>query len=366
MHIRDLLELRPVPAAGLFMTLTRRCPLTCAHCSTNSMLYSEEHAAEIFLGFADTFTPTSRPEVVWLTGGEPLLRPALVEAITSRAHAAGAVVAMITGAFFARAGRIARPLRRAIDSVDHLVVSQDVFHEVQVPRREVFRLVRELVDDGVDVSFQIVGTGADDPYLADVTQDVRELFDDRVPALVAPLGSSGRAAEWLPSPRRPRHYDAAPAPLPCTMAAWPVVAFDGTVVACCNQAVVDGPAPEHLRLGHATVDSWATVQQRCLDSTALRAIRVYGPEAIAAKYGSRGPSCDGYCGTCIRLGDDPGLFARLAPEVDRPAGRLIEEQVILLQRRAGPVAFAERFGIAAYAHMLSLGYAPQESETCVA
>jgi pyruvate-formate lyase-activating enzyme len=347
------------------MTLTRRCPLTCAHCSTNSMLSSEEHDASIFLRFAGTFSPESHPQVLWLTGGEPLLRPGLVEAVAAQAHAAGTLVAMITGGFFARTGRIARPLRRAIDAVDHVIVSLDVFHEVQVRRTEVFRLVRELVDDGRDVSFQIVGTGSDDPYLDDVTSHLREYFDGRVPALVAPLGSAGRAAEWLPAPKASApHFDAAPAPLPCTMAAWPVVAFDGTVVACCNQTVVDGPPPEHLRLGHASVDDWATIRERCVRSTALRAIRVLGPQAIEAQYGGGG--CDGYCSTCVRLADEPGLLGRVDADFDRPVAEAMEEQVVAMQRRSGPIAFAERFGIRAYADLLSLGYSEEGSETCVA
>ena len=43
MHLMEVLELRPVPGAALFLAVTRRCPLSCAHCSTNSMLSSEEH-----------------------------------------------------------------------------------------------------------------------------------------------------------------------------------------------------------------------------------------------------------------------------------------------------------------------------------
>ena len=75
MHLVELLSLRPVPAAGVYLTLTRRCPLTCAHCSTNSMMDSEEHAADLFLRFAESLTPTDHPGVLALTGGEALLRP---------------------------------------------------------------------------------------------------------------------------------------------------------------------------------------------------------------------------------------------------------------------------------------------------
>src|SRR5439155_790110 len=81
---------------------------------------------------------------------------------------------------------------------------------------------------------------------------------------------------------------------PCTLAAWPLVAFDGTIVACCNQTVVDGPAPDHLRIGHAATDDWQDVRERYLRSTLLRAIRTYGPEYVANRFSER-VSCDGYC-----------------------------------------------------------------------
>lgn len=53
MHAMDIISLRSTPAAGLFQSLTRRCPLTCAHCSTNSLMTSEEYAERIFLRFVE-------------------------------------------------------------------------------------------------------------------------------------------------------------------------------------------------------------------------------------------------------------------------------------------------------------------------
>ena len=35
-HLADYLAIRAVPAAGVSLALTRRCPLNCAHCATNS------------------------------------------------------------------------------------------------------------------------------------------------------------------------------------------------------------------------------------------------------------------------------------------------------------------------------------------
>lgn len=353
MHIAQLLALRSVPAAGVFLTVTRRCPLSCAHCSTNSLLTSEEHAADIFTGFAATFTAREHPEIAWLTGGEPLLRPDLVHEVTALAHAAGTRVALITGLYFARRdGRIPPRLLRALLAVDHVVASQDVFHEVQVPRDAAFATVASLLDAGQDVSFQVVGTGADDPYLARVTAQIRETFADRVPALVAPLGPVGRAKEWLPSPRR--HRDQQPIAMPCAVAAWPVVAFDGSIVACCHQKVVDGPAPAHLRLGKAPADGWPAVARAVRGRAALRAIRTFGPEYVASEAGAP-LSPDGYCGTCASLAGQREVVVAVDSLTRRPTFDVMESQVQRISEQAGPESFARRYGIAAYAYMLTLG-----------
>lgn len=370
MHIADLISRRPVPAAGVFLTLTRRCPLSCAHCSTNSMLDSEEHSERIFREFAATFSAEEHPEIVFLTGGEPLLRPDLVHQIVRSAHAAGARVALITGLYFARSdGRIPRRLSDALLAVDHVVASQDVFHEVQVPRAAAFATMRTLVEAGQDVSFQVVGEGPDDPYLADVTGQIRRDFDDAVPALVAQLGAVGRGRDLPWAERRPvrvRHFDERlaepPAPAPCTVAAWPVVTFDGSIVACCQQEVVDGPAPRHLRLGRAPDDGWPKVAGLVRQRAALRALRTVGPEVLVHEAGGR-PSRDGYCGTCASMASDRRVDSVVDELVGRPSFGLMESTIGQMQVAAGPQTFARRYGIADYAHMLMLGLRPATAGT---
>ena len=96
----------------------------------------------------------------------------------------------------------------------------------------------------------LVGLDADDPYLVERTEEIRERFDGRVPMLVNGVNAVGPRAR-SGSTRTTRAARRPTRPSPCTLAAWPLVAFDGTVVACGNDDVVDGPAPAHLRLGHA-------------------------------------------------------------------------------------------------------------------
>src|SRR2546421_11904995 len=231
----DVLALRPVPAAALFLALTRRCPLSCVHCSTNSMLSSEEHDGEMFLRLVDSFTADDRPEVILLSGGEALLRPQLVRDLAESARSAGCSSQVLSGMFFARGSRIPPPILRAIESVDHFSASLDLYHEREVSRAQVFHTLDEVLELGKDVSLHIVGLGDDDPYVAGLVDDIRSHFDDRVPILVGRVGATGRAREWLVEAESASRHEITAEP--CAIANWPLVAFDGVIVGCCNQTI---------------------------------------------------------------------------------------------------------------------------------
>jgi len=342
-----------VPAAGVSLALTRRCPLHCAHCATNSTSTSEEAPAELFTRFVESFEPGDRPDVMVISGGEAFLRPALVRELAERASAVGCRSAALSGMFWAKAHRIPPPIKRAIDALDHFSVSLDVFHEQEVEREDVYRVLETLLGEGKDVSIHIVGLNAADPYIAERTEEVRGLFGDRVPMLVNDVNFVGRAREWLDA--------AGVGPLPsteanpCTLSAWPVVAFDGTVVSCGNDDVVDGPAPPHLRLGHAATDTWPVIRARCLASSLLRAIRTYGPEHLAHRQGSGIIACDGYCSTCQQMSADVGLEARVEELMSRPAAEVIEQHVLAAQRNGGARSFIRRYGVREFADLAFLG-----------
>ena len=360
MHLAEVIALRSVPAAGLIIELTRRCPLSCAHCSTNSTMESEEHSGEAVLRLVDTFSSDDRPEIIALTGGEPLLRPELVTELTSRVHRVGTRVHLLTGMFFAKNHTLPSRISRVLTTVDHVSASLDVFHEREISRRAVFRVFDELLKQGKDVSFQVVGTGSSDPYLKGIDEEVRRVFGDRVPLLVSKIGHEGRAKAWLPHKSKERPV-APVEPSPCMMAAWPVVCADGRVTACCNQVVVNGAAPPHLHLGHAAVDTWSALRAKCQNSAKLRAIRTLGPTYLAATFG-RG-ACDGYCATCHTLSDDAHLDERLQVALRSPILRVMDEYVAEAQHEAGAVRFVERFGVPRYAPLVRLGY--EEKVPCV-
>jgi organic radical activating enzyme len=345
-HLSELFAARADPCAGLYLSLTRRCPLHCAHCSTRSTPHAEQHPAEPFLRLVGSFQPDERPDIVSLTGGEPLLRPRLVRELAELAANSGARTAVLSGMFFAARGRTPPAIRRALEPLDHVSASIDRFHEREVSRAAVLDVLGSLLDDGKQVSVHLTGAAADDPYLEGAIGEIRRALDDRCPIYVALVAAVGRAGEWLEAADQPRTSAAEP----CRLASWPVVAFDGTVVACCSQAAVDGPTPEHLRLGDAAVDDWPVIARRARESAMLRAIRTFGPRWIAEQ--DSDGACAGYCETCLGLGREPGVAARVAERMRRPQTSLLEQRAVDARPRA-----ADWVEPSCFAHLLELGRA---------
>jgi pyruvate-formate lyase-activating enzyme len=349
MELATLMELRPIVGAGLFVTLTRRCPLSCAHCSTASAMDSEQLDAERLRRFVGSITPDTAPQVVFFTGGEPLLRPELLTELATLARAVGSATAVLTGGFFTRGGVISRRIGRALVACDHISFSLDAFHEREVDRAGVFDCLSQLLDHGRAVSLHLLGTGPDDPYLADVTAATRQRFGSRVPMLVSEIRPVGRAAAWLVG----REILLDSRPRPCSLAAWPVVAFDGVILACSNQHVVDGrPLPEHLRLGHLDTDGWPDARWRLMNSPVLRMIRIAGPLHLQARFGAAGAHGN-YCRTCWQLPDSPQVLAGAADLASGPVGALLDREVGLLQQRAGAAALVRRYCGSRYADLVN-------------
>jgi hypothetical protein len=336
MHLADMLRLRTRPAAGLLMALTARCPLSCAHCSTASGPHAPQHAADPFLRIADSFAPDDRPELVWMSGGEPLLRPDLVAAIAERGRAVGTRSVVLSGLFFARAGRLPSPVRRAVAHLDHFSASLDVHHEQQgVARADALNVLRSVLDLVPAVSVHL--TSDDDAWTDSVLAELRRAFGTRVPTLVGRVRATGRGRALVAArPEQPAGAD------PCEFALWPLVDIDGSVLACSRQSLVRRHRPPHLILGHANRDGWTEVRRRTLSDAVLRAVRVFGPVETARRSGA--PACGGYCTTCVQLTDAPEVSPGMSFAVEQLLGRI------------RPRDLAARWGAGRHADAVELGW----------
>ncbi|GAA4705791.1 radical SAM protein [Phytohabitans rumicis] len=358
MHLAEIVRLRLVPTAGLFLALTRRCPLSCAHCSTESLMTSEQYAEEPFRRIVASFTAQCRPHVLYMSGGEPLLRAGLVRDLAETARAAGTRSGVVSGMYFARGGgKLPAALRRAIAAVDHFTASLDEFHEREVSRADVFRALHEIRQIVPAISLQLTGRDPDDPYLADLIASARREFADEVPMLVGVVNAVGRAKRHDPgTPTTPASH-APGGPQPCLLTSWPLVHYDGTVLACCNQELVARTRPAHLVLGDAARDPWPVLRERSLRRHLLRGLRLLGPIELRARFQTSPAdgASGGYCGTCVTLGTDAGLDAALDRYLTSATGSALEAAVQRMAEASPAKAFSGRYGSAPHSELVTLG-----------
>ena len=244
--------------------------------------------------------------------------------------------AALSGMFWAKDRRIPPPIKRAIDALDHFSVQPRRLPRARGrPRRRLPR-ARHAALRGQ--GRQLAPRRAWTPTTRTSSSAPRRSASASTTACRCSSTAStpsGRARGV--ARRETRRSEPSTIPSPCTLAAWPLVAFDGTVVACGNDDVVDGPAPAHLRLGHANVDGWPAIRAALSDLAMLRAIRTFGPEyLVAATAAGRSPAT----ATARRAASSPTTPASSSRGsrryMDTPSGALIEEQVVAMQRHAGP------------------------------
>lgn len=359
MHLYEMAQLRTRPAAGLMLALTRRCPLSCAHCSTDSYLDSEQYGADPFRRVVASFTPETAPGVILMSGGEALLRADLVRELALSARTAGTRSYLLSGMYFARdSRRIPAALVKAISPVDHFAASLDEFHEREVSRQQVFAAIRQVRDLVPHTSFQLTGRGEDDPYLAGLVADIRREFDDEVPMLIGIVSPVGRGVQLLS--HRPVALTAGTGAEvdPCDRAPWPLVSYDGTVFGCCNQDLVERSRPAHLVVGDAGAEPWPALRERFLGDPLLRTIRGLGPSYAARRFTAQ-PRLLDQCGTCVSLNED-GTAAGCAAFAASPGGgallHLAETAVAEQDALNFSVRRSPRFGA-----LVALGWEPEHA-----
>lgn len=361
MRLAEIMAYRRTVGAGLLVTVTERCPLHCAHCSATATRHGRSLDRAALLRFLGTFDARCRPDVLMLTGGEPLTRPGLVVRAADTVRAAGTRTAVLSGAFFAAevrsGGRLPDAVDRVARAVDHFSLSLDAFHEREVARDDVFATLEALLRAGTATSLHLLADGPADPYPDEVAGQVLARFGTDVPMLVGEVRPIGRGAALRPPPAsaRPALPPDPFAAAPCAMAAWPVVAADGAITACCNQDVVDGRArPAHLRLGDIRTSSWPAVGEQARTRPLLRVLRTVGPVHLAARTAAPGevPAAGDYCRTCHRVGRDPRAAAWAETAGSGAVGEVLEAAAHRATAGAGAVTLVASHGSRRHAHLV--------------
>lgn len=319
LDFEEIVSRRADLGAGLYISLTQRCPMRCAHCCTNSTVTAPHQLADTTIqGFLKTLADDDPPSFILMTGGEPLLRPSLVKWIAQHARALGVRTQVLTGGFWAP--HPTEHVRDALSSVDLVTISFDSFHAQEIDVEAFLGGLEYLKSINVGVAVQFTHNPENYEFTQEVLGAVGERFHGHIPVYLAHLASVGR---WS-KPDTSTSADISNRTVGCIKASWPVVSYTGWILGCCDQEVCDSEnPPSHLVLGHVNTANWPQVKRRHSERFSLAAVRACGPrvfETDTSESVSDAENC-GYCGPCKRWrepADSNDCLAKRYAEQDGP------------------------------------------------
>jgi hypothetical protein len=303
---------------GLALMVTRRCNMACAHCSVESGPGIRDEPPEAALLSVVRQAGALGIPAINITGGEPMLRSAVVLRLVRECRRLGMAAVLTTNGFWGRtpagARRHLRALRRA--GLGGLTVSYDRYHAAFMEQDPVVNIARAAGDLRFLINVNVVRT-LDDADLASLTARLEDLpyallrFYDVQPV--------GRAAS-LPSASLRDETEGF-----CSACAVPAVTDDGRVTAC-NGPSYFAREDSPLVLGSLRAHDLATLVKRHRADPILDTIRTLGPGRLRDElrqlpgFGSFPfrPRYRGLCDLCHHITSHPDAVRALRERLAEP------------------------------------------------
>jgi hypothetical protein len=346
----------------LAIMVTRRCNMTCSHCSVESgpKVGGEPVEAEL-LGWLRQ-TAGAGVRMVRITGGEPMLRAPLVLRLLEECRRLGVKSTMTTNGYWGRtahqARRQLRALRRA--GLGSLVVSYDKYHadfQGPGPVRHIASAARRL---GLPMSVTMVRSQDDPPNLIEILNDTEVNAGARVRTY--DLQPVGRGRELL----APTH--AGDTEGFCTAAWFPAITDDGRAIACNGPAYFERETSP-LVLGSLRERPLHALLEKHEADPILETIRTHGPAGLRDQL-RKLPGFEqfpfrstyrGICDLCHDLTRNDAAVRALRRHLTRPdlvAVRHAARQVITGNRRDGALSGSFVNGVGACRVFLGAAWHP--------
>ena len=298
--------------------VTRRCNMTCAHCSVDSGPHikgqpDEPALEEIVRQIADCGTRT-----VLFTGGEPMLREQTVLTLMRLAARSGLATTVTTNGFWgktpSRARKTLAGLKKA--GLTFFTLSWDRFHAQFQGAEAGENILRAAEELGVPMNVTITRL-ADDSELEELTKPFMKSTFPRV--RFYDVQSVGRAASIAGAQLRGEVEGG------CQGAAIPMVTDDGRMIACAGPAYYQKESSP-LVLGTVRTASVPDMVRKHRDDVILRTIRAFGPSRLKQEL-TNVPgfedfpwkaSYSGMCELCLQINSSPEAATALRRRLSRP------------------------------------------------
>lgn len=321
----------------LVLMVTRRCNMTCAHCSVESAPGISGEPEEMELFSAVRTAGAAGMKSIQFTGGEPMLRMRLVLRLMREAKKLGMVSAMTTNGFWGRTPPGAHRMMRAMQKVGltALTISYDRYHAEFQGHAPTLHIARAAEEIGMLVNINMTRT-ADDQDLGNLAAPFESLKSARLRFYdVQPVG---RARDFPTSILRGSTEGF------CSACERATLTDDGRVTAC-NGPSYFQKSGSPLIVGSLREMPLAELLRKHGSDPILETIRTHGPSRLREELRSVPgfenffrPHYSGLCDLCLHINSDAKAVAALRARLDesaQQARRIAVAKVLAGARCAG-------------------------------
>ena len=307
----------PADAWHLSIMITRRCNMSCAHCSVESSpkIKGDPDAAELIEVLREAHRNGVRS--ILLTGGEPMLRENLVMEMLLECQRLGLMSTVTSNGFWGKSPERAHAVVTRFKALGMrlLTISYDRYHaDFQ----------------GVEPTLNIARAAAQAKLTLNISI-TRTLEEDDLERIVAPF-------EGVPNANL-RFYDVQPLGRArdfdqetlraqssgfCSACNAPALTDDGRITAC-NGPAYFAPASSVISVGALADEPLSTLMHRHRHDAILETIRTQGPQWMLGElrqmpgFESWGRAhYSGMCDICLHLNSDQAALTALRAHLEQP------------------------------------------------
>ena len=300
------------------LMLTRRCNMSCAHCSVESgpRVQGQPSDEELLQSVRDAVRQGI--VTIQLTGGEPMLREELVMRLLKEIKALGAYATLSSNGFWGKNPAVAAQKVRALSEagVSRLTISYDRYHaEFQGPEPAV-NIARAVEENDLPMQMSINFTRQEGDSLSDLVAP----FDgfSKTQMRFYDVQAVGRARDFAPATLRAECEGF------CTACCVATVTDDGRMTAC-NGPSYFSDASSPLVIGSLRENSYAELAKQHRHDPILETIRTFGPSRLRRELEQIPESgvelrddYSGMCDLCLHLTSQPQAMAAVRERLSGP------------------------------------------------
>ena len=324
-------------ARNVSIMLTRRCNMTCAHCSVKSgPKIREEPTREELIAIMHSIAD-SGVSGVQLTGGEPMIREKIVFDLLRVAKKRGMGATLTSNGFWGKrqstAWRTVAALKRA--GTARLTISYDRYHAQFQGPQPALNIARAAEWFNLPMNINITRV-VNDPEIAGIIAPFEKRHQLKM--RFYDVQEVGRARELPIAELRGETSGY------CTACCVPAITDDGRITACNGPSYfLDEASP--LAIGSLRRNSMAELIEKHTNDPILETIRRAGPERLLRELEEAGVARElgirkqhsGLCDLCIDINTNPAAVAVLRERLSTP-----QHQAALAARRMVMVSGAEQ------------------------